>query len=270
MKRVRRQKICVVLVLFGFSMGVSSAAERRSTSGPEPAGSTRQTLVDLMLQLETLQTELRQLRGTVEVQTHEMERLRRRQKDLLADQDRRLRELERRGGVSSSMPSAPVVAPPPAAGALPGGILAPVTPPETSVPAAAGVPSSAQEQQEYDAAFKLLKQGYYERAAKSFREFIARHPQSSLADNAQYLVSEASYVVRNFRLAMEEYTKVVNDYPVSPKVPEALLKIGYCHYELGDWDRARTTLSQVIARYPNTTVAKSAEIRLAKMKKEGR
>jgi len=45
-----------------------------------------------------------------------------------------------------------------------------------------------------------------------------------------------------------------------------LLKIGYSQYELGQLDKARVTLSQVIARYPNTGVAKSAQLRLSKMK----
>jgi len=254
-----RQKIGIAVLLVGFTVA-TPAADRRDSATP-----SRQTLVDLMLQLETLQTELRQLRGQIEVQNHEMGRLRRRQNDLLTDLDRRLRELERRGGISA--PSA-ASSRPPVATALPEGILTPVVPPEAAVPTA-GATSSVQEQQEYDAAFKLLKQGFYERAAKSFRDFLARHPRSALADNAQYWVGEASYVVRNFRLSLEEFTKVVKDYPNSPKIPDALLKVGYSHYELGDWDRARTTLSQVIARYPNTTVAKSAEIRLAKMKKEG-
>ena len=76
--------------------------------------------------------------------------------------------------------------------------------------------------------------------------------------------------MRNFRVALDEFQKVLTDYPTSTKAPDSLLKIGYSHYELGAYDQARTTLSQVIARYPNTTVAKSAEIRLEKMKKEGR
>jgi TolA-binding protein len=49
-----------------------------------------------------------------------------------------------------------------------------------------------------------------------------------------------------------------------------MLKIGYCHYELGEWARARDNLNQVVARYPGQPAAKSAGQRLAKMKKEGR
>lgn len=210
---------------------------------PASAASSREVLADLLQQLESLQTEVRSLRGQVEVQAHEIERLQARQRELLADIDRRISELERRG-VSASAPESPVA---PGAQA-----------------------ESAQEQKDYDAAFNLMKQGNYERAAKGFREFLAKHPQGALRDNAQYWLGEAYYVMRDFRKAQAEFSRLVSDYPASPKVPDAMLKIGYSHYELGEWARAREHLKQVIARYPGQPVAKSAEQRLAKMKKEGR
>lgn len=222
----------------------ASAARRADTDE-----STRAALADLLTQLEALQAEVRQLRGQLEVQTHEIEQIKSRERNLMADMDRRLRELERRGGAVAAGPADTPAAPAAAA------------------PAAA---SSAAEQEEYDAAFNLLKDGYRERAIKGFREFIARHPDSPLAGNAQYWIGEANYVMRNFRQAIEEFSKVGKDYPANQKTPDALLKIGYSHYELGAWAKARAALNQVIARHPGTTAAKSAEARLAKMKKEGR
>ncbi len=220
--------------------------------GGAPASSSpsREALTDLLQQLESLQTELRSLRGQVEVQTNEMERLKARQRDLLADIDRRVSELERRG-VSAPAPEAPVA-------------------PESATPAPAAQAESAQEQKDYDAAFSLMKQGNYERAAKGFRDFMAKHPQSALRDNAQYWLGEAYYVKRDFRKALAEFTKLMSDYPKSLKAADALLKTGYSHYELGEWAKARENLNQVVARYPGQPAAKSAEQRLAKMKKEGR
>lgn len=216
-------------------MGVGGAT---ASSAP-----SREVLADLLQQLESLQTELRSLRGQVEVQTNEIERLKARQRELLADIDRRIGELERRG-VSAPAPESAV---------------APGTQAE-----------SAQEQKDYDAAFNLMKQGKYERAAKGFREFLAKHPQGALRDNAQYWLGEAYYVMRDFRKAVTEFSRQVSDYPASPKAPDAMLKIGYSHYELGEWAKARENLKQIIARYPGQPAAKSAEQRLAKMKKEGR
>src|SRR3990167_2573124 len=99
--------------------------------GGAPASSppAREVLADLLQQLETLQTELRNLRGQVEVQNNEIERLKARQRDLLADIDRRVSALERRG-VSASAPEAPAST-------------------ENTVPAAPAA-QSAQEQKDYD------------------------------------------------------------------------------------------------------------------------
>jgi len=211
--------------------------------GGTPASSSpaREALADLLQQLETLQTEVRNLRGQVEVQANEIERLKARQRELLADIDRRVGELERRGTAAP----------------------APVAPGSAAA-------SSAQEQQDYDAAFNLMKQGFYERAAKGFRDFIAKYPQSALRDNARYWLGKAYYAARNFRQALEEFGKLMSDHPKSPKVPDAMLETGYSHYELGEWTKARASLNQVMARYPGTPAAKSAEQRLAKMKKEKR
>ena len=243
------------LLVLAVAATTSAAAElpdRRAVAGkPAAEATTRNTLLDLLRQLEELQTEVRQLRNNVEVQGHELNQLKGRQRALYDDLDTRLREAERRGSATApAAPAAPAVAAP------------------APAPSAARV-TTATQQQEYDAAFNLMKQGLYDRAVKSFRAFLAKYPDSGLADNAQYWIAEGNYVLRNYKLALEEFTKVVND-PQSPKAPDALLKIGYVHYELGAYDKARKTLGEVQKRFPGSGVAKLAEVRLDKMKKEGR
>lgn len=216
---------------------------------------TRETLLDLLRQLEELQTEVRQLRNTVEVQGHELEQLKNRQRTLYDDLDKRLREAERRSAAVVATPA------PPAAPAT-------TTTTVLSAPAAPRVVTAPQ-QQEYNAAFELMKQGLYDRAVKAFRAFVAKHPDSGLTDNAQYWIAEGNYVLRNYKLALEEFTKVVSAAN-NPKAPDAFLKIGFVHYELGAYDKARKSLTDVQERYPGTGVAKLAAARLDKMKKEGR
>lgn len=219
------------------------------------AGAPRtDTLLDLVTQIEMLQEQVRQLRGQLEVQTHELEQLQVRNRDALADFDRRLREAERPG--LAAAPAAPV------------GAVVPATAPNAVSAPPPRAPASATEQQEYNAAFALMKKGLYERATKSFKEFLARYPRGALADNAQYWLAEAAYATFNYRKAIEEFNRVLSDYPSSPKGPDALLKVGYSHYEIGALDQARSTLEQVIARFPNTRVAKAAEERLSKIAKE--
>lgn len=248
-ENVMRPRILGSLLVLVVAATVTVAAElpdrRAVPTKPAAESATRSTLLDLLSQLEQLQTEVRQLRNTVEVQGHELEQIKGRQRALYDDLDKRLREAERRG--SAAAPGAAVPAP--------------------AAPSAPRVISAAQ-QQEYDAAFDLMKQGLYDRAVKAFRAFLTRHPDSGLADNAQYWIAEGNYVLRNFKLALEEFTKVLNT-PQNPKAPDALLKVGYVHYELGAFDKARKSLAEVQERYPGTSVAKLAAVRLDKMKKEG-
>jgi TolA-binding protein len=61
------------------------------------------------------------------------------------------------------------------------------------------------------------------------------------------------------------FQRLVEDYPQSRKVPDALLKIGYCDYELKQYSAARDALSQVTAKFPDSASARLAQERLDKM-----
>jgi tol-pal system protein YbgF len=242
------------LVIAG-SPSPASAGWRSQGPGDEktadkdaPANISKETLVELLQQLDSLQTEVRQLRNQVEVQGHDLKQLRSRLQDLTADLDRRVRSLERVGGPA---PTATV--------------------PENTGrqhSTSSAIPT-ATEQRAYDAAFQLMKQGDYTGAGRAFHAFIAKYPSSPLAPNAQYWIAETSYIKRNFAKALKDYIKVRETYPGSRKVPDATLKIGYTYYELHEWDKARTFLSEVASRYPNTVLARSAKSRLTLMQKEG-
>lgn len=277
MRRLAPVGVALVLLGVAGSAGAAGLFERKDTAKngtPQTAqasgAATRQSLADLLLQLEQVQAEVRDLRGQLEVQSHEVEKLKARNRDLSNDLDQRLRNLERRGAAGAVEPVPSAAAPAaPAAGAAAAGAAAAGTA-RTGAPPAPVAKPSASDQEDYDAAFALMKQGYYDRAAKSFRDFIERHPTSPLAGNAQYWIGEASYYGRNFKVAVDEFQRVLAKYPANGKVPDAMLKVGYSYYELGEYPKARDALTKVVKQYPNTTVAKSAEGRLNLMKKEGR
>jgi len=94
-------------------------------------------------------------------------------------------------------------------------------------------------------------------------------PESTLLDNAQYWLAETHYVSQSYEKALPAFTIVVDKYPKSRKIPDALLKIGYCNYELKRFDAARKSLQTVVANYPETTAARLAAQRLARMTSEG-
>lgn len=235
-----------------------------------------EALVDMLMRLETLQNESQNLRGEIETFSHELEGIRQRQRDLYLDIDRRLREIEvslsqlkRSAPPASSSAAAAGTAMAAPSVAAPGSAT-PGFGDTTTGPAAAAPADPAAERDAYQQAFNLLKEGQYDKAITAFGTFLARYPQGDYTDNAQYWLGEANYVTRRFQVAEQEFLKVLNQHPDSSKVSDAMLKLGYTYYELGNWGAARKTLENVKERFPGTTVGRLAENRLQKMRLEGR
>lgn len=200
------------------------------------------SLVDLTLQMDDLQRQAADLQGRVERMEYEQEGSAGRQRALYADLDERIQSLEsglQRAGTGI-------------AGA------------DDELP----VPNGT-DQQNYQAAFELLKEQRYDQAAAAFSQFLSTYPDSQLADNAQYWLAESYYVSEEFERALDQFRLVIDRYPRSRKVPDAQLKIGYCNYELENWPEARIALSQVQADFPDSTAARLAEQRERRMTEEG-
>ena len=234
-------------------------------------------LVEMLNRLEQLQQDVQILRGELELQTHRLDGMERRQREQYMDIDRRLQTLET-GPAGAMVPAVPGVGPgggditaiPPPV--VPDTPVAPVTPvmPDAPPPAPVVVADPATVQAEYDTALAVLREGRYADAAQSFKQFLARHPTSSFAANASYWLGETYYVTRDFDQSLATFTGLVTNHPQSPKVSDSRLKIGYIHYEKKDWKAARQELEAVVSGYPGSTAARLASDRLARMKKEGR
>jgi tol-pal system protein YbgF len=125
---------------------------------------------------------------------------------------------------------------------------------------------SLNEQDAYDAAFDALKQSRYQDAISQFQSLVNTWPDSGLADDALYWMSEARYVNREFESALNGFRDLVQDYPDSSRVPEAMLKIGYIQYDIGAYDQAAKTFEDILARFPGHQVTVSAETRLRRIK----
>jgi tol-pal system protein YbgF len=225
-----------------------------------------QSLSDLVLQIQRLRQEMQQLRGELEVQGHTIEALKTQQRELYLDLDRRLSAGEASAAGTPEGEAVPSETPPrePAVPAAP----APVAEPITAPPPAPE--DSGAEQEEYQRAFDLLREGNYPDSISAFRSFLQRYPSSDLAGNAQYWLGEASYVTRDFDTAMSDFNRVIERYPESSKVPSALLKVGFIHYEQRAWGKAREVLGRLQSEYAGTTEARLAQQRLDRMRSEGR
>ncbi len=124
-------------------------------------------------------------------------------------------------------------------------------------------------QAEYQQAFNLLRQSFYDQAIRAFQEFLVAHPNDRYSDNAQYWLAEAHYVKREFEMALVEYDKVIANFPQSQKVNDALLKRGFTLYELGRMEAAKRQLQDIISKQPGSTVARLADERLKLINSSG-
>jgi tol-pal system protein YbgF len=208
------------------------------------------SLVEMAQRLDAQQNELRLLRGRIEELENSNEALRKQNRDLFADLDKRVQALQ---GGNAAVPGSAAGA----AGAA-GGVAGP-----------AGA-AAVQQQAAYDRAFDALKSANYPAAITGFGDFLARYPQAQLADNAQYWLGEAYYVTRDYPNAAAAFQSVLQRWPSSRKAPDALLKLGYTLYEQKRYPEARATLNDVAKRYPDTDAARLARERLARIPADAR
>jgi len=218
-----------------------------------------QSLVDLLLRLDNIQAEIQRMRGDIEVVNYSINDIKKRQRDLYIDVDRRLVNVERpskSGSVSSSSSSTNSLKTTSTAASVSAG--------QSSSTGSTG--SSKSEQKLYQQAFNLLSDLRYDKSIELFNAVIVNYPKGRYAHIAQYWVGEAYYAQQNYKQAIGAYQKLITNYSKSAKVAEALLKIGYSYYELNNISKAKTNLQKLVKLYPDTTEASQAKSILQKIK----
>jgi len=195
--------------------------------------------LDLANQLQRQSEEIARLRGQVETLTYELETAKKRQQDFYLDLDTRLRKLEPQGGGSAAVD--------PAGGAN-----------------STGGGDPAKESRDYEAALNQFKAAKYKEAAWAFSAFVQKHPDSSLAPNAQFWLGNAWVAQRNCAKAIEAHSVVTTKYADSAKAPDSWLAMATCQQEMGNAAAARRSLETVVAKYPNSPAADTAQQRLKK------
>lgn len=225
---------------------LSSAGGDASSAAPAGGGGSFSLLQDI----QSLQEEVRGMRGEIEELKHQIRQNEQGQKALFQNLDERLQALEQNGGVAAASGT----------GADSGG---------SSRQAAASAVDQGAAEQAYTAAFGLLKEGKYGESRKALARFVEDYPDSSYSDNAYYWLGEAHYVDRQYDQALTAFRKVIQDYPDSGKAGGALYKVGVIQDEQGDTAAAQATLINVVEKYPEDNAAELARKRLKAMSGNG-
>jgi tol-pal system protein YbgF len=231
---------------------------------------SNQSLVEMAQHLDAVQADVRQLRGRIEELEYKQEALRKQQSELSKRSTAGGSSGSAGGGPGADGVTASAGAGAGSAGA--GGLGAAggdstsagggSAGPATGSAAADSAGATSEEQTVYAQSFDALKAGSYSVAITGFKDFLANHPASPLAENAQYWLGEAYYVTHDLDAAATAFRNVVQKWPNSRKTPDALLKLGFTQLDQKKTSEGRATLSQVVQKYPGTDAARLATERL--------
>lgn len=235
----------------GGNPGYSTAApsgDGAYAGGGAAAPSSAQGM--LFMQLQQMQEEIAQLRGMLEEQQNQIQRLQQEGLERYKDIDRRLSS-----GSASTNQSAPS-----GDAASSAGSTGTARASQGQSPSASSDPE--QEKLYYDAAFDLIKAKDFDKASQAFAAFLRKYPESQYAGNAQYWLGEVNLAKGDLQGAGQAFARVSQAYPQHNKVPDSLYKLADVEIRLGNRDKAQGILRQVIAQYPNTSAAQLAQRQL--------
>jgi tol-pal system protein YbgF len=217
----------------------------------------------LVVRLDQVEAEQRQITGTFEELKFQIEQLKQRLERLNSDVDFRLREIEGKagGGAASRGGATTAMAPAVGAGAgnlqqtapgernlgqLSGRDLAVNAPPPPPPPPAGNSPK-----EQYDYAFTLLRQQNFDGAESAFRAFLQKFPADRLSGNAQYWLGETHYARKQWQQAAVAFADGFKKFPQDNKAPDNLLKLSLSLANLNKSKEACDTLGALKQRYPS-------------------
>jgi tol-pal system protein YbgF len=218
---------------------------------------------ELLSKVQGLQQDIQELRGQLEVQTHEVKALQQQQIEFYKDLDTRLRQ----GSAASIKPhqepnSLSVnTAAPNASKTASASIEQPIATPIASTPS---LPSgnAANEQKDYLSAYELISNKQFDEALPAMQAFANKYPQGGYTANAQYWMGELYMVKKNYNEAIQHFELVLQQFPSSSKSSASMLKIGYALAAAGEINAAKQRLKTVIQQYPDTHAAQLAMVKL--------
>jgi tol-pal system protein YbgF len=117
----------------------------------------------------------------------------------------------------------------------------------------------------YSNGLRDITNGKYELARTEFQDYLRYYGDTDLASNAQFYLGEIAYSQHQYEQAIQEYDKVLNNYPKSFKLATARYKKGMALLELGQKNPGIKELRDVVKRYPGTEEERRARAKLKDM-----
>lgn len=251
----------------------SSQTQNQTQNQPANENSGQnEILVNMYLQLEALQAEIQNLRGTVEEQSFQIRRMQTEQRDRYLDTDSRLGELYNQvqayhsgQGIPAQLPAGQVPNtgtgsnnqvnnPPRAPLGNQGNPIVSPGPSTVAAGAGVGVSSPQNEQALYRQALNLLLEDEaFQESITLFQQYMDVYSQGRYFTNALYWQGAALELLGNHNQAIVVLQRLISEFPEDPKAPTALLRLGTVYRKMGDNTRAAASWQDIGQRYPGAT-----------------
>ena len=273
LSQIQKEKDSIKKEMEAIRTELTAFKKETETNHSSLQAENQKTRADLILHLETLQSEMRTLSTGVEEYKEFLKTPSREISRIKEEVEVRLRILEERGktfeersrsyderlkGVEDRLKG------------LDAKLTSKLTDLEKSIPAKEppvepkGLSTTAGNL--YKDAYETFQKGDLDGGRRKFEAFLKQYPNMELSDNAQFWIGETYFLKKDFEKAILEYEKVIVKYPEGDKVSSALLKQGLAFLELGDKTHARNLLKRVTDRFPQTEQAEIAKKKLETIK----
>jgi tol-pal system protein YbgF len=208
--------------------------------------------------MQALQREVQELRGALDVLSHDIKVLQEQQLSFYKDLDDRLQTLKAANTVAKTHSTVDEKA-------IDDKSVKPeLTHANSDTLSAANNISSnpADEQISYLSAYEFIKNKSFDKAIVAMQDFVKRYPDGGYAANAWYWMGEVYLQHKSYNESLAAFNTVMDKFPNSNKYSASMLKIGYVFLGLGHNLEAKTQFENVIKKYPDTDVAKKARTKL--------
>ncbi len=231
---------------------LSSAPVQAPEITPSTAQKNTNINDDLLTKIRTLEDEVQSLKGQVDELQHSLQQSQKEQAVLMDALNKKI----------SAMPAPAPAALPVAKTATSAGSVVKAPPVAVVAVAAKTAPAATPEAQEkatYDAAYSLVSAKAYADAIEAYKGYLTIYSDGKYTAQANYWLGELNASQQLYPEAIKYLEIVVNKYPKSSKVPDAMLKLGIINKRLGKDAKAQSWFARVMKEYPQSTSAQSAK-----------
>lgn len=183
---------------------------------------------EMMSQMQQMQDEIQSLRGMVEELRNQVNIMQKQERERYLDLDMRINQL--RGGEAAVKAPAPVTQSP---------------------------KQTADDKALYQKASDHRKKNQFPEAISVLEQLLQQSPNGLYAPYSDYWLGELYMVTEPPQLdtAKKHFVSLLSNHSDHVKVPDAMYKLGKLYVQQGEKSKAKSTLTELVKRYPDKSAA---------------